>query len=329
MPKNGAMKTLQARLHAIEQLATGIQRFEFRPTDEAAWPAVSAGAHVELHLAPRLSRSYSLVNAPGESHRYVVAVQRNATGQGGSRYLHDTLRVGDELQISAPRNAFPLEESAAQSILIAGGIGITPLWSMAQRLAQLGRPWTLHYATRTPASAAYAEQFVALAANSLGKVKLYFDGGVSDQGLDLQAIAQDSPADAHLYCCGPAGMLKAFEAATAQLPPARVHREYFAAPPAPAQDAKSTDQAFRVRLSKSGQLVPVDSGTTILDALLNAGVDVPYSCMSGICGMCTTGVLGGVPDHRDHVLSEAEKACGQQIILCCSRAKSPELVLDL
>ncbi|WP_159917776.1 PDR/VanB family oxidoreductase [Pantoea sp. 18069] len=323
------MKTLQARLHSIEQLATGIQRFEFRPTDRATWPAVCAGAHVDLHLAPQLSRSYSLVNAPGESHRYVVAVQHNATGQGGSRYLHDTLRVGQELPISAPRNAFPLDESAAHSILIAGGIGITPLWSMAQRLVQLGRPWTLHYATRTPASAAFAEQLVALAANSLGKVTLYFDGGISDQGLDLQAIAQDSPADAHLYCCGPARMLQAFEEATAQLPPARVHREYFAAPPAPAQDAQGTDQAFTVRLSQSGQLVPVDSGTTILDALLNAGVDVPYSCMSGICGMCATRVLDGVPDHRDLVLSAAEKACGHQIILCCSRAKSQELTLDL
>ncbi|MOA04794.1 Phenoxybenzoate dioxygenase subunit beta [compost metagenome] len=124
-------------------------------------------------------------------------------------------------------------------------------------------------------------------------------------------------------------MLQAFEAATAQLPPHRVHREYFAAPPAPAQGAQGKDQAFSVRLSKSGRLIPVPSDASILEALLGAGVDVPYSCMSGICGLCTTGVLGGVPDHRDQVLCEAEKAGGRQIILCCSRAKSPELVLAL
>lgn len=325
----GSMKTLQARLHSIEQLATGIHSFEFRPADGAAWPAVCAGAHVDLHLPYRLSRSYSLVNAPGESHRYVIAVNRDGTGKGGSRYLHDTIRVGQELSISEPRNSFPLHEGATHSVFIAGGIGITPLWSMVQRLAQIGAPWTLHYAARSRDCAALLEPLLALGADSGGEVRLYFDNGPSEQRLDLLETIQGSPDDADLYCCGPVRMLEAFDAAASQRPPSRVHREYFAAPPAPQQAAGSVDEDFTVRLSKSGRVIPVHRGTTILDALLDAGVEIAYSCMSGICGACTINVVGGVPDHRDLVLSDAEKESGKKMVICCSRAKSPELILEL
>ncbi|MES2184813.1 MAG: PDR/VanB family oxidoreductase [Pseudomonadota bacterium] len=323
------MKTLQARLHAIEQLARGIHRFEFRPTDGAAWPAVSAGAHVDLLLPHRLRRSYSLVNAPGESHRYVVAVNREESGTGGSRYLHDGLRVGQELSISEPRNSFPLHEEATHSVFIAGGIGITPLWSMVQRLAQLDAPWTLHYAARTHGGAAFVDPLVGLGAEKRCAVHLYFDQDAGGRGLDLQAIVQASPPDAHLYCCGPVRMLTAFELAAALHPPALVHREFFsaAAPTAQAQD--SVDENFSVRLSRTGKIVPVKPGSTILEAVLDAGVDVPYSCMSGICGACVTTVLAGVPDHRDLVLTDAEKRAGTSVVICCSRAKTPELTLDL
>ncbi len=328
-PRMGRMKTLQARLHAIEQLATGIHSFEFRPTDGAAWPAVCAGGHVDLHLPNRQSRSYSLVNRPGENHRYVVAVNRDGSGKGGSRYLHDTLRVGQTLFISEPRNSFPLQESATHSVFIAGGIGITPLWSMVQRLAQLGAPWTLHYAARTRDGAAFVDQLVSLGSKLQDEVNLHFDGGASDRRMDLQAVVQASPPDADLYCCGPVRMLEAFESAAAQRPPARVHREYFAAPPSPPTLAGVVDEGFTVRLARTGKTIPVHPGTSILDAILHAGVDVTHSCMTGICGACATDVLGGTPDHRDMVLSDAEKASGATIILCCSRARSPELILDL
>lgn len=284
---------------------------------------------MDLHLPNHLSRSYSLVNMPGESHRYVIAVNRDASGKGGSRYMHDTLRVGQTLSISEPRNTFPLHESATHSVFIAGGIGITPLWSMIQRLAQLGAPWTLHYAARTPCGAAFAEQLVALESGSRGEVKFYFDQGARDKWLDLHAIVQASPPDADLYCCGPVRMLEAFESAASQHPPTLVHREYFAAPPSQPQAPGTVDEGFTVRLSRTGKVIPVNQGTTILEAVLEAGVEVPYSCMSGICGACATNVLGGEPDHRDLVLSDAEKEAGGKMIICCSRAKSAELILEL
>lgn len=329
--QNDDMNTLQARLHSIKYLAQGIHGFEFRPADGAAWPVVSAGSHVDIHLATNLSRSYSLINAPGESHRYVIAVNRDEKGKGGSRYMHDTLRVGQCLSISEPRNSFPLQESASQSIFIAGGIGITPLWCMIQRLAQLDAPWTLHYAARTRGGAALIDQLEALALQHGGVVKLYFDQGESSKMMDLPAIIQDSPPDAHLYCCGPARMLEAFDqaAAASQHSPERVHREYFAAPPLPSETGGTTDESFCVRLSKSGKVITVDKGTTILDAILDAGVDVPYSCMSGICGACAINVLDGIPDHRDLVLSDTEKESGKTVVICCSRSKSPELVLEI
>ncbi len=322
------MKTLQARLHAIEWLASGILGFEFRPAGEDPWPAVTAGAHIDLHLPNGLQRSYSLVNAPGESHRYAIAVHRDGAGKGGSRHMHDQLRVGQLLSISEPRNSFVLTETAAHSVLIAGGIGVTPLWSMAQRLAEMGRPWTLYYSARARESAALVAQIESLAAQAGGQVHLNFDDGRSDRRLDLAAVVDAQAPDAHLYCCGPIPMLEAFERACAQRDPALVHREYFAAPVA-AQATHATDAQFTVTLARSGKTLSVGAETSVLDAILAAGVEVSYSCLSGICGACATRVLCGEPDHRDFVLSDAEKAAGQAMIICCSRSRTAELTLDL
>ncbi|HSV82753.1 MAG TPA: PDR/VanB family oxidoreductase [Ramlibacter sp.] len=322
------MNTLQAELHAIEKLANGIHCFDLRPADDSAWPAPTAGSHLDLHLPNGLVRSYSLINAPGERHRYLVAVNREQSGRGGSSYLHDQLRVGQTLTVSGPRNHFPLREDARHSVLIGGGIGITPLWSMVQRLSQIGAPWTLHYAARNRETAAFVDRIESLAAVTGRKVHLNFDGGASDRRLDLRAIVENSPADADFYCCGPLPMLEAFESATAQRDPIRVHREYFAAPAA-ATAAAGTDHAFTVHLAKTGKTIPVLAGTSILDAVLQAGVDVSYSCMGGICGACVTGVLSGVPDHRDLVLSESEREACDRMVICCSRSKTPELMLDL
>lgn len=324
------MNTLQAKLHTIEWLATGIHGFDLRPVEDAAWPAAAAGSHLDVHLPNGLVRSYSLVNAPGECHRYLIAVNREQSGRGGSSYLHDLLRVGQVLTVSEPRNNFPLREDAPHSVLIGGGIGITPIWSMVQRLSQIGAPWTLHYAARARESAAFVERIESLAAATGGTVHLYFDAGAVDKRIELRAIIESSPADADFYCCGPTGMLEAFEAATAHCEPGRVHREYFAAPAVASVAAPaSADDVFTVRLAKAGKTVPVLPGTSILDAVLQAGVDVSYSCMSGICGACMTSVLSGVPDHRDLVLSDSEREAGDKMIICCSRSKTSELVLDL
>jgi len=322
------MKLLQAKLHSIELLAAGVHRFDFRPADQDQWPAVSAGSHIDLHLPDGLMRSYSLVNAPGESHRYVIAVNREASSKGGSRYLHDRIRVGQVLSVSPPRDSFPLNETAAHSVLIAGGIGITPLWSMVQRLSEIGAPWTLYYSVRERKCAAFVDPIVALASSTGGRVHLNFDAGASEKRLDLRAIVKAAAPDAQVYCCGPVPMLEAFESACAQRDPALVHREYFAAPAAE-QISDVAERAFTVTLAKSGKAIQVGPETSILDAILQAGIEVSYSCASGVCGACETKVLCGNIDHRDCVLSDAEREAGQTMMICCSRATSAELSLDL
>jgi vanillate O-demethylase ferredoxin subunit len=327
-PRIGSMKTLRARLHSIEWLADGILGFDFRPMGEDQWPVGIAGSHIDLHLPGGLNRSYSLVNVPGESHRYAIAVNRAESGKGGSHYMHEQLRVGQVLSISEPRDSFPLMEAASHSVFVAGGIGVTPLWSMVQRLSQIGAPWTLYYSARTRESAAFIDQIESLASKAGGQVSLNFDSGMSERRLDLQAVIDSVAPDAHVYCCGPVPMLEAFERACVQRNPALVHREYFAAPTA-AKTADIPDQQLTVTLARSGKTISVGAETSILDAILGSGVEVPYSCLSGICGACATKVLCGVPDHRDFVLSDAEKESGEAMIICCSRSKSADLTLDL
>ncbi|HSW15643.1 MAG TPA: PDR/VanB family oxidoreductase, partial [Ramlibacter sp.] len=309
--------------------AEGVLAFDLRPADGGVWPEFSAGAHIDLHLRAGKVRSYSLVNPPGQTHRYVVAVHLDANGRGGSRHLHQVARAGDLIKIAGPRNTFGLREEAPHSVLIAGGIGVTPLWNMAQRLEQLGAPWTLHYCARSREAAAYVADLEQLAAATGGALHLHFDGGDPQRRADLSAIVGSSPAGAHLYCCGPAAMLRAFDAATSILDPACVHREFFAAPAAPAGASPAAQDAFTLKLARSCRKLAVGADQTVLEAVLAAGVDVPYSCMSGICRACETRVLDGRPDHRDMVLDAAEQSRGDTMIICCSRALSAELTLDL
>lgn len=309
------------RVHALRYQAEGVTSFELRPLD-GELPAVEAGAHVDLKLPNGMLRSYSLCNAPGETHRYVVGVGKDAHSRGGSRYMHEHLRPGDRLEVSGPRNHFALDESAPHSVLVSGGIGITPLWAMAQRLQTLGRSWTLHMAARSANSAAFRDELRSLAPHAL---KTHFDDECEGRLLDIRAIVANAPPGAHFYCCGPVPMLRAFEDATAALPPERVHLEYFKAPeaaPAPATDG------FEVECVRSGKLLKVNAGRSILDEMLDAGVDVAYSCMEGVCGSCEIKLLAGEAEHRDMVLSEAQKKAGGSIMVCCSTARSARLVLD-
>ncbi|MGT2455173.1 PDR/VanB family oxidoreductase [Cupriavidus basilensis] len=325
------MQRLNARLHAIHWLAEGIHGFELRPSDAQTWPAVTAGAHIDLFLPNGLVRSYSLVNLQGECHRYVIAASLEPADRGGSRYLHETLRVGATIAISAPRNSFPLRESARHTVFFAGGIGITPLWSMAQRLSYRSGSWALYYAARARENAAFADELVALAKETGNTVHLNFDGGAKEKMLDIRGIVASCADDVDLYCCGPVPMLRAFEAACEGRDPAQVHREYFAAPQpvTPPEAGAGAGDAFTVILSRAQKRLIVGPGTNILEAVLDAGVEVPYSCMSGVCRACETGVLAGIPDHRDLVLSDAERAAGSTMMICCSRAQSGELTLDL
>ncbi|MEP7101588.1 MAG: PDR/VanB family oxidoreductase [Burkholderiales bacterium] len=318
--------TLQVRLRQIRLEAREIVSYEFVSATEAAMPRFEAGAHIDLHLPHAMIRSYSLVNAPSEHDRYVIAVQREVDGQGGSAWMHTTPRVGDVFTIGAPLNDFALAENAALSIFIAGGIGITPVMAMLRRLNALGKPWRLHYAARAPDLAAYVEELRALESESTndgGRVEFCFSSSRACR-LDLATIAAEAPADAHLYCCGPGTMIDAFQAACVDRAPAQVHCERFSA-----SAEADTAGGFDVLLQRSGQRITVQAGKTILETLLDNAVDVAYACSAGVCGTCITRVCDGVPDHRDDYLTDDEKAQNQSIMICCSGSRSPTLVLDL
>jgi vanillate O-demethylase ferredoxin subunit len=312
--------TLRVRVKAATWEAPHVTSFELRPLDGGELPAFTAGAHIDLRLGNGLARSYSLTNSQDERHRYVIGVQKDRASRGGSKWVHENLRVGDIVSIDGPRNNFALDEAAGQSILIAGGIGITPILCMARRLSALRHDWRLVYCARRRADAAFLDDLAAFGS----RVSFNFDEEPGGRLLDIAGVVRAAPADAHLYCCGPAPMLAAFEAATAELPRERVHVEYFGAKEAPAAAG-----ALKVLLARSGREFVVPQGKSILETLLDAGLDVAHSCTQGVCGACETKVLEGVPDHHDLVLTEAEQASGNTMMICCSRAKSERLVLDL
>ncbi|CAN5343979.1 PDR/VanB family oxidoreductase [soil metagenome] len=318
------MDLLALQLRAIRYEAAGVSSFEFRHPDGGALPGFKAGSHIDLHLSNGMVRSYSLCNAEGETHRYVVGVNRDPAGRGGSAFVHERLRVGDMVSVGSPRNNFALDETAGHSVLVAGGIGITPLWCMAQRLDAIGRYWTLCYAARRHSGAAFLDAVRELVATSRhGKLSLHFDDQANGKHLDLASIVAGAPAGSHFYCCGPIPMLGAFEQATSALPPAQVHVEYFAA-----KEAPSTAGGFKIELARSRKTLDVPPGKTILDVMLEAGIPVSYSCLEGVCATCETKVLSGECDHRDLVLTKEEQASNTVIMVCCSGSKSPVLVLD-
>lgn len=311
------MSDLLLRVHDCWSESDSVRAFDLRPEDGGALPPFRAGAHVNVELEGGLERQYSLLNDPAETHRYVIAVALEPESRGGSRFLCTKVAKGDALKVSNPRSHFELHEDAPHSVLLAGGIGITPIWAMVQRLKGLDRSWSLHYGARGEAQAALLKNVRGIG----GDVTCYFQ----DQGavMDIGALVRGAPSGTHFYCCGPAGMLAAYKAATVALPPAQVHFEQFT-PAAPAALAGG----FMVELAKSGRSVEVTPGQSILEALLAAGVKASYSCREGVCGECETRVLSGIPDHRDAILSDAERAANTVMMICCSGSRSEKLVLD-
>jgi tetrachlorobenzoquinone reductase len=318
---NDIDKTIEVFVKSITYEAEDVISLELRPVTPAILPAFTAGAHIELHLRNGLKRNYSLANAQHERHRYCVGVQKDPLTRGGSRFIHETMRVGDVLPISLPRNNFALVEDAPGFVLIAGGIGVTPIWCMLQRLVALGRPFALYYAVRSRRRAAFLPEISALAAQH---VHTHFDDENPNVLIDVGAAVQDAAPDTHFYCCGPLPMLAAFERATAHLPAEQVHVEYFSA-----KSPVDSSGGFDVVLARSGRTVFVPKDSTILDALLEAGVAVSHSCLEGVCGSCETKVLEGIPDHRDVVLSAQERASNRTMMICCSGSAGGPLVLDL
>lgn len=314
-------KTIEVLVKSITYEAEDVISLELRPVAATTLPAFTAGAHIELHLRNGLPRHYSLANSQGERHRYLVAIQKDPASRGGSRFIHESVRAGDVLPISQPRNNFALVEDAPGSVLIAGGIGITPIWCMLRRLVELDRPHALFYAARSRRRAAFLDDAIALDAVN---VHPHFDDEAGGALIDLDAVVRNAVPGTHFYCCGPLPMLAAFERATAELPAERVHVEYFT--PREPIDASG---GFDVVLARSGRTVFVPEHSTILDALLAAGVAVEHSCLEGVCGTCETKVIEGIPDHRDVVLSAHERASNRTMMICCSGSKTRRMVLDL
>ena len=309
------------RVRALTWAADGVLVVDLVHPTGAALPAFEAGAHVDILLPNGLSRSYSLCNAPAEQPlRYQIGVGKDRASRGGSRYVHEQLRPGAVLKVSAPLNHFKLNEAAPAFALVAGGIGVTPVLAMARRLAAIGKPVQMFYAARSREAAAFADELAAL----VPQLTLHCDDEAGGPP-DLAGWLARLPKNTGTYCCGPAPMLDSFERACATLGLADAHIERFTARAATGPELG----ACTVTLQRTGHSVEVKAGTSILDALLNAGLDLPYSCKEGVCGTCETRVLSGDIDHRDGVLSPAEQQKGDVMMICVSGCKGPALVLDI
>ena len=318
------MDELQVLVRARRQEAEGICSFELAPLGAAELPPFAAGAHIDVHVPTGAVRQYSLCGEPGDRQRWRIGVLRDAASRGGSAGMHDAVQVGATLTVSAPRNLFALA-AAPHSVLVAGGIGVTPILAMARQLQRDGQPFELHYSARSAARMAFRGEILASAFAQ--RARLYCGDAAGTPPFDAAAVCHAAPAGAQLYVCGPAGFMEHVLAAAraAGWDEARLHREHFAAAPQPA----GGDQPFQLRLARSGHTLDVPAGTTALQVLLDHGIDVNYSCEAGVCGSCATPVLDGTPEHRDSFLTDLERAACDVFTPCCSRAKTHTLVLDL
>lgn len=303
----------------IASACHGVKTFTLTAADGSCLPPVEPGASLNLCLPGGIQRAYSVLDAAAMPRNYRICVKHEACSRGGSRYLHEDCRVGSILSAYAPVSHFKLVEEANHSVFFAGGIGITPIYNMISRLRALGRDFHLHYAARSPLTAVLREEL-----QRLGNVSFYFSKTSDANKLSIRDVVQETPLDTHLYCCGPVGMLSAFQEATRERSVTHVHVESFS----PGSDL-SVSHEYVVHLARSGLQVSVPAGQSILSVLLARGLELPHSCQQGTCGMCEVRVLEGIPEHRDFVLTERERHSGKRMLICCSSVKGDRLVLDL
>lgn len=323
---DGPWMELPLRLQTARADGSAVRILEFTHADGAELPPFEAGAHLLVETSHGVVRSYSLCNAPGKPRRYQLGVLLEQASRGGSLAMH-MLQPGQVVRTSRPRNAFALDESAPYSLLLAGGIGITPLIAMAERLAATGRDFELHYCCRERQRASFLGRLYE--PRFAGRVHLHFDDAAEGQRFNAQRVLASCPKGTHLYTCGPwAFMEHVLEAARAAgWAEELLHRENFAAAPEPDTAAGTT--AFELVMAKSGKTVRVDAGETALAALERAGAMVFSSCQEGICGTCVVSVLQGRPDHRDMYLTDDARERNDCFLPCCSRSLTTQLVVDL
>ncbi|MBM3511725.1 MAG: oxidoreductase [Alphaproteobacteria bacterium] len=323
-----AIPTLSVRVNKITREADDIYSYELVDPTGAALPGFSAGAHVDVHTPAGIVRQYSLANDARETHRYVVAVQREPQSRGGSKSLVDQVKEGDTITISAPRNNFPVDRAAGRHVLIAGGIGITPILAMTRQLAAANADYKLYYIARTPEKMAF--QTVLKGKEFAGHIEFIFDGGDPSKGLDVKKLLATRADGAHVYCCGPTGLMNVVkEAAKQSFPEDAVHMEYFTAEPAMLEAGRRQNKSFKVKVKSSGKEFEVPADKSILDVLRANGFDLDSSCEEGICGTCATQVVKGEIEHRDLFLTEKAKREGKWMMICISRAKGDTLTIDL
>jgi ferredoxin-NADP reductase len=307
------------RVAAVRQVALDVAAFDLVAADGRELAPFSPGSHVDVHLPNGLIRQYSLCSDADDVARYTVAVKKESAGRGGSLAMHDRIEEGSSIAIAGPRNLFPLAAGSHHSLFVAGGIGITPIFAMIRWLAARGQSWELHYCARSAEHAAFYQELCALGA---AQVHPYFSEAPL---LDTRALLAAPQAATDVYCCGPEGLMKAVKDASADWNPAQVHFEWFAAP----EVAHAPNQPFEVELAKSGRVLCVPHDQSLLQVLHGEGIAVPSACEEGVCGTCETRVLAGEVDHRDLLLSAAERAANGSMMACVSRACSARIVLDL
>jgi ferredoxin-NADP reductase len=325
IPREDAANGLKARVARITQETPETKIFELEGVAGVPLPPFTAGAHIDVHIDEGLVRQYSLCNGPEERARYVIAVKREPDSRGGSRAMHERIAEGDVLSIGVPRNHFPIDPAASQHLLLAGGIGITPLLAMARHLQESNATYSLQYFTRSIQFTAFHGFFSR--PEFRGKVAFHYALELDTVRQYLHRILWQRPTGAHLYVCGPRAFMDLVEEiANASWPPDTVHAEYFVADPMAYAGPRT---AFDVTLALSGGTFRVPADKTIVEALADSGFEIPTSCRQGVCGTCVTGVLEGEPDHRDAFLGDAERAACDRIMPCVSRAKTKSLLLDL
>jgi vanillate O-demethylase ferredoxin subunit len=319
-PEPPSMEVVIARR---EQIAEGIVSLDLAPIDGGALPDRKAGAHIDVYVTPKLIRQYSICNDPSEHGLYRLGILLEPKSRGGSAEIHRSFIAGHRVKIGMPRNNFRIVETARHSVLLGGGIGITPLLAMAYDLKTKGMGFDLHYCTRAPARTAFLAELTrgALAPH----VTFHYDDGPDAQRFSVAGSVPTFRNDTHVYLCGPAGFMASVKAELSRLgwSEDNVNSEHFSAL------VESSGTSFRVVASRSGATFDVPQGKTIASVLVEHGIEIPMSCEQGVCGTCLTKVIEGIPDHRDMYQSEKEKASNQQMTPCCSRAHSSVIVLDI
>ncbi|QSN64399.1 MULTISPECIES: PDR/VanB family oxidoreductase [unclassified Caballeronia] len=319
--------TLEVRVRQIRYEGRGINSYELTSPVGHELPPFEAGAHIDIHLSNGAIRQYSLCNSPADRTRYVIAVLKDENGRGGSRAVHEAIRAGDIVKISQPRNHFALASDATKVILIAGGIGVTPLKAMAHELEARGVDFEMHYCARSPSAAAFSDELKAM--HAAGRLSYHFDDGLANNQLDLRALLSQPEPGTHVYYCGPAGFMSACAEAASHWPKGTVHFEHFKAPEQPKRAPAETEstEGCEVTIASTGQVLHVAPDQSLCDALSEAGVDVPTSCCAGLCATCKVRYLEGEVEHNDFILSDEERE--EFLTVCVSRPVSKTLVLDL